>query len=278
MRRAALMLMCAFAGLAATGNSSSQQKARNDAQVPEVRHAVEFAGIGRTQVHAATETSFTFGAGSAPFLLDWIRDFVNATPSRRSGYVFSISPRDEPTSQTFFSRAAVAEVALPALDVTSRDPLLVTLRFRAEKLEPQPLAGTVPLPRRDYDGATRKWPASGFRLRIDGVEATRVTRVEELVFRQSPTTAPILPKLVVTLAESDAGALSQWHDAIVGKRQNGGPRIATLELLGADRGRPYMTLRFDGVVITKMESVGVAPARRVRAEMTLAKAQLSFAK
>jgi len=278
MRRASIVFMCAVAGLAATADSSSQQKPRADTQVPEVRHAIEFAGIGRTQVHAATETSFTFGSGSAPFLLDWIKDFINATPSRRSGYVFSISPRDEPTSQTFFSRAAVAEVALPPLDVASRDPLLVTLKFRAEKLEPQPLAGTVPLPRRDYEGANRKWPASGFRLRIDGVEATRVTRVEELVFRQSPTTAPILPRLVVTLAESDAGALSQWHEAIVGKRQNGGPRIATLELLGADGRKPYMTLRFDGVVITKMESVGAAPARRVRVEMTPAKAQLSLAK
>ena len=276
MRRAALVFMCAVAGLAATGDSSSQQKPRNDTQVPEVRHAIEFAGIGRTQVHAATETSFIFGSGSAPFLLDWIKDFINATPSRRSGYVFSISPRDEPTSQTFFSRAAVAEVTLPPLDVASRDPLFVTLKFRAEKLEPQPLAGTVPLPRRDYEAASRKWPASGFRFRIDGVEATRVTRIEELAFKQSPTTAPLLPRLVVTLAESDAKGLSQWHDAVVGKRQEGGPRIVTLELLAG--GRPYMTLRFDGVVITKMESVGAAPARRMRAEMTLGKAQLSLSR
>jgi hypothetical protein len=236
------------------------------AQVPAPRHAVEFVGLGRTQVESASESSITYGAGSSSLVSQWVSDFVNKAPSRRTGFLFTLSARGEPLSQTGFTRALVTEVAFPALDSNSRDTARIVVSFRAERTEPQEGGGLIAVPGRDYDARMRRWPVSAFRLRIDGVDTSEVSRVEPLVFRQGPAQVPVYPRLAIRLPQA----------AAAGFGGNAGPRSATLELLSADRARVLFTLRLDGLLPVRVDPPE-AGARHARAELTIAGAQLSFA-
>jgi hypothetical protein len=233
------------------------------AQPAATRHAVEFVGLGRTQVEAASETSITFGAGSSALLGKWIGDFINKTPSRRTGFLFTLSARGEPLTQTGFTRAVVTEVAFPALDATSRDTARVTLGFKAERTEPQDGGGLIAVPGKDYEARMRRWLASAFRLHIDGIDASRVSRVEALVFRQGSAQVPVYPRLVIHLPPADAAGLSA----------SAGPRSGRLEFLSADR-RAVFTLRFDGMLPVRVDPPQPG-ARHARAELTVAGAELS---
>ena len=236
------------------------------AQPPAARHAIEFVGQGRTQIEAATETSITYGAGSSGLVGQWVGDFLNKAPSRRTGFLFTLSPRGEPLSQTGFTRAVVTEVGFPALDVASREIARITVGFKAERIEPQDGGGLIAVPGKDYEARMRRWTVSAFRLRIDGIDASGTSRVEALVFRQGSAQVPVFPRLAIRLPQSAAAGL----DA------SAGPRSGTLEFLSADRARALYTLRFDGLMPVRVDAPQ-AGAKHVRAELTMAGAQLSVA-
>lgn len=230
------------------------------------RHAVEFVGMGRTQVEAASESSIAYGAGSSALPSQWVGDFINKTPSRRTGFLFTLSARGEPISQTGFTRAVVTEVAFPALEVGLREPARITVGFKAERLEPHDGGGLIAVPGRDYAARMRRWTVAAFRVRIDGVDASRAGRVDPLVFKQGPAQVPVYPRLVIWLPQADAAGFAT----------NAGPRSGTLEFLSADRARALFTLRFDGLMPARVEPEPAAGARLVRAELTMAGAQFSF--
>ena len=229
------------------------------------RHAVEFVGLGRTQVENATESSITFGAGSSALLARWVADFVNKTPSRRTGFLFTLSARGEPLTQTGFTRAVVTEVAFPGLDSASRDIARITLAFKAERIEPQDGGGLIAVPSKDYEARLRRWPVSAYRLRIDGIDASRVSRIEPLVFRQGSAQVPVYPRLAFHLPSADAAGLSAAA----------GPRSGRLEFLSADRGVALYALRFDGLLPVRVDAPQQG-AKQVRVEMTVGGAELSY--
>lgn len=233
------------------------------AQAPAPRHAVEFVGLGRAQVEAASESSITFGGGSGTLLSRWVADFINKTPSRRTGFLFTLSSRGEPLTQTGFTRAVVTEVAFPALDASSRESALIRLGFKAERIEPQDGGGLIAVPSKEYEARVRRWPVSAYRLHVDGLDASRVARIESLVFRQGPAQVPVYPRLVFHLPPADAAQLSAAA----------GPRAGRLEFLSADR-RALYTLRFDGLLPVRVDPP-VPGTKHARAEMTIGGAELS---
>jgi hypothetical protein len=233
-------------------------------QQAAARHAVEFVGMGRTQVEAASETSIAYGAGSSGLLSQWVGDFINKTPSRRTGFLFTLSARGEPISQTGFTRAVVTEVAFPVLEVGLREPARITVGFKAERLEPHEGGGLIAVAGKDYAARMRRWTVAAFRLRIDGADASRASRVDALVFKQGTAQVPVYPRLVIHLPQADAAGLAT----------NAGPRSGTLEFLSADRSRALFTLRFDGLVPARSDPE--PGGKLVRAELTMAGAQFSF--
>lgn len=235
------------------------------AQPAAARHAVEFVGMGRTQVEVASESSITYGAGSSGLVSEWVSDFINKKPSRRTGFLFTLGARGEPVLQVGLTRAVITEVAFPALEAGLREPARITVGFKAEKVEPHEGGGVIAVPGKDYAAKMRRWTVAAYRLRIDGVEAGRAVRIDPLVFRQGPAQVPVYPRLVIWLPQGDAAGFSTDR----------GPRSGTLEFLTADRARALFTLRLDGLVLVRTDPPD--SNRQVRAEMTMGGAQLSYA-
>lgn len=177
-------------------------------------------------------------------LYEWINASWAGNASPKSGALASIDASGKSSGAREFHNAVISETILPALDASSREPAFLTLVLAPERVT------TAPNPGGKAPGGASKakaWVASNFRLEIDGLDTSRVSRVEGLHFKQSfasssgakrePTRQPSASQLEnfrVTLAESSAELWRAWHEDFVikGNSSDKSERSGRLLLLG----------------------------------------------
>jgi hypothetical protein len=128
---------------------------------------------------------------------------------------------------------------------------------------------------------------SNFKLTIDGLDCTKVNKIEALVVKQKLNESPIgenrdyqkepgaleFPNLVVTLSESSAATWYDWFEDFVirGNSADAQEKNGKLEYLSANLQDVLFTVEFKHVGIFKLEPDNGAQASdnlaRLRAEM-----------
>lgn len=152
-----------------------------------------------------------------------------------------------------FAWAIVTELGLPAFDGSASAVSEVTL-----KLEPQ-------FPKRVFQkgpvakpGAGPEWKKSGFKLAIDGLDASKVKSLGELKITQTPSGgtcgAPGISDL--TFSTGDTNALAGWKDA----------KSAVLDYVAAD-GSTLLRVKLTGLRKKSQTSEGERGIAKVTASI-----------
>ena len=263
-REALLELSGAFAGhlLSMEGGDAMseviQERLGSDAVVRKHLAGVRYSDI-ELECDAGMELNF----------FDWIRDTLNHKLTRKSGAISFPDFNYQLDSRVEFSDALLTGVSFPPLDAESKDAVTMTVKLTPEYTRRQKGPGlqSAPVGPKGRVG----WTAANFRLGIDGLDCTHVTKIEPLVFTtvvagqvvgerrdyQQEAARLDVPDLVVTVSESGAASFYAWHDDFVVKGMNGPQyeKNGTLELLSTNRKDVLLTLELKNLGIFRLASV-----------------------
>jgi len=230
------------------------------------------------------DIGLTFGEGLGPGLFAWLRLALVTVWLRKNGAVVTCDYAGQEVERLEFSHALLGEIALPALDAASKETARITVKCLPEYTRKRPGSGKA------VDGVTpgvqKKWLPSNFRLSIDGLDCTKVSKVGGMTigvkvsevavgardYSQVPAALEI-PDLVVTLSETGATTWEQWYEDFViqGRNGAGDEKSGTLEYLDPSMKSVLFSVGFRGLGIFRFtaEKADAASAHlpRVTAEM-----------
>ena len=216
------------------------------------------------------DITLQLGFSNAKDVYDWIAASWKMNFQRKNGSIVAADFRRQPRSERLFFNALITETTIPACDASSFEPgfLTVTLTSELTRLVKPGAALPPPLP-------PHVWRPSNFRLVIDGLDTSRVSKIDAFTVKQSVTTDDTgqtrdptkepgkleFPNLKITLSEVTAQSWIDWHEDFVIKGNNSDDkeRSGTLELLSANRQTVLARIHFFNMGI-----VSVGPAKAVK--------------
>jgi hypothetical protein len=170
------------------------------------------------------------GLGMGRSLFDWINASWTGRAQRKDGSIIAADHNLVAVNQRDFVHALITETTLPALDRASKEAGYFTIT-----LAPEYTRDTKPSGKMTGDPTRqRPWRVSKFRVTINGLDCTRIQRVDALTVRQAVTIDNHgevrdlgrrpgnleFPNLTITLAESGAETWFGWFEDFVIKGNN----------------------------------------------------------
>ena len=214
---------------------------------------------------------------------DWIAASWNMKYQRKNGAVTSTDFKLTPVSERQFFNALITEVTIPALDGASKEPAYITVKFAPEMIRNAKPTGTVGKVTAEKQKA---FVPANFRVEIDGLDCTKVSKVESFTVKQTVATDDIgdardhlkepgkleFPNLKITLAESTAKTWNTWFEDFVinGNNDESKEKSGALVLLSPDRKQELarITLHNLGIFALRRRAVANDEAvQRVTAEL-----------
>jgi hypothetical protein len=226
------------------------------------------------------------GTGMSKGFFDALKTTLDGQLTRLNGAIVEYDYNYKEASRLNFFNGLVTEIGFPALDAASKDAAYMTVKFTPERTAHEKGGGGSFAGK--YGGSVqKKWLPSNFRLKILGLDCTRVNKIDAITVRQKIVKNAIgevrdyqvepayidVPNLVVTMAESHAQTFYDWHEDFVIKGNNGQDRekSGTLEYLAPDLKEVLFTLSFSSLGIFRLardkSEAGSENIRRVKAEM-----------
>jgi phage tail-like protein len=244
---------------------------------------------GFTRKHLAgvkyEDITVNAGTGMNKAFYDWVKSSFSPTaPQRKSGAIVAADFNFKELQRMTFANALITEVGMPALDAASKDAAKMTIKLSPEftrmVTKPGASLGTS-------NQKVLKWSSSNYQLLIDGLDTSRVSKIEALVIKQKVTENPTgdnrdfgggvttveFPNVKLTLAESSATTWFKWHEDFVINGNNGQAqeKKGSLSFLTPDLKTELFKLNFTGLGIFKLDpdpwSNTTASIRRVSAEL-----------
>lgn len=122
------------------------------------------------------------GTGMSKAFYGWIKDSFDMKFAAHDGEL-AIGNLGGPTSRLAFTNALLSEVGLPALEASSKDVAKMTIKFSPEITRFSRTGGTSS----SLPAVQKRWLTSNFKLEIDGLDATRVNKID--AFTVKPVSA-----------------------------------------------------------------------------------------
>jgi hypothetical protein len=173
-----------------------------------------------------------FGADMDPSVYNWIALALQGEHVTLSGAIVGVNFNNDVISRLEFQRAQITEVTFPAMDATSKDAARLSIVLSPEQtVLNRKASGKL---NAKATKTQKRWLSSGFRLSIDGVDATRVSKIDAMTVKLPRATfgecyscenlpPPALvdfPDVVVTVTEP-ADSFYDWFETFVIKGNNG---------------------------------------------------------
>ena len=185
------------------------------------------------------------GAAGSQGLFDWVAGSWGPNPEAKNGALLSVDANFKIRSEAEFSSALVVETSFPALDAASKEPGYISIHLRPEFIDLKPGAGTLSL----QFAKQNLWRTANFRLEIDGLDCTKVSKIDAFTVKRDVTTVASgsggislvpgnvgFPNLRITLANVSANPWHDWHKSFVVDGNNGDAfeRNGTIRFLSND--------------------------------------------
>lgn len=187
-------------------------------------------------------------------LASWISASLAGKGSSSTGAIVMIKENSE-TSRLTFTDGSITEVTIPALDASSREAAYLTV-----KIHPSSTVFTVGKPTRVTLPAASKqrvWMGSNFKMSINGVDCTRVKRIEAITLRPvGGSGATVVSGVSYSCAQKAGESLLAWQQSSI---KNGGniaanQRDGQIQLLEQNLKTSVLTVSLGGLGL-----VSVAP-------------------
>jgi hypothetical protein len=241
------------------------------------------------------DIGLTFGTGMSRAFYTWMKDTLDKKFARRSGALVTMSYDYKEAARLNYSNAFISEIGFPALDAASKDGVQFTLSLSPERTS-RAAASNAPVAQHESVALQKKWLASNFRFELNGVDATKVSRIDPIIIKLKTGDSPAgdardyahdpphleISDLAVTIADSGAQDWYKWLEDFVVKGNNGDAqeKTGTISYLSPDLRTTLfkLTLRHVGIVKIDPESVeaGSEAVRRVKAELYVEDVGLDF--
>ena len=200
------------------------------------------------------------GMGMSRAFYAWIADFFNRKVTRKTGAIVGAD----------FSDALISEVQLPALDGSSKDAALMTVKIVPESMEYKTIADGPRILAPHHPHGNKLWHAANFRFTVDGFGDSfkRTTKIDQFTIKQqileyqsghrrTSTRVPGRvehPNINVYVPEVDAEAIvAQANERLITYKKPGdGGMTGTIEFLTPDK-QTLCTINLKGVDIVSAE-------------------------
>ena len=200
-------------------------------------------------------------------------DWIKLTPplQKRNGAIVEYDLNYREMGSRRFTNAMITEVEFPGCDGASKEPAKLTVSFMPERVDLVGGTGRTAQPLKSP--AQGRWLRSNFRLRIQGLEkeTERVATIEPIEIKVAlaqgsgpgadvrttsiQPTALDVSNLVVTIPDSQIGAIYKWHEDFVVRGGSNDPRKelqGILEYLAPNRSSALVTLNLINLGIIKV--------------------------
>lgn len=231
------------------------------------------------------DITISCGTGMTKPFYEWIKASFERKYDRKDGAVVTADYNYNEISRMAFYHALIGEIGFPALDASSKEAAKMTVKIMPEYTRTAK-AGGKQLGKIDTK-IQKKWLPSNFRLKIEGLDCTRVNKIDAIVLKQNVVENPVgemrdyekepahleIPNLGITLPESHAEDWYKWHEDFVIKGFNGEDKEkgGTLEYLTPDLQESLFTITFLNAGIFKLDlekvETGTDAIRRLKAEL-----------
>jgi len=238
------------------------------------------------------------GAGMSKPFYEWIKASMDRQNARKSGSIVYLDNDSNVQSTLEFANGLITEVSFPALDASSKDEARMTIKISPETTRMVEKSGAR-LPGAPAQRAAaqkqKQWLPANFRLKIAGLDCTRVNKIEAITIKQKVVENPVgemraaqkepakleIPNLVISMPEQNAAALAAWHkESVVNGRTANNRKDGQLEYLMPDGRESLFTLAFHNLGIFKLTpdkmEAGSENIRRVKAELYCEEIHFSY--
>ena len=270
-----------------------------DATADVIAEKIGPDGVVRKHIGSARYEDITIncGAGMSEVFYEWIGQMLTNRSPRKNGAIVMTDYNYSPMSRLEFSNALISEVTFPTLDAAAKDPARMTIKIAPEYTRLKKDGGSsAPLKPDGAPRAQKQWMSANFRLTIDAVDCSRVSKIDALTIRQGVAENPAgelrgleklpthldIANLAVTVAEFGTQDFYNWHEDFVIKGNAGQDREknATIEMLANDLKTVLFTLTLKQLGIYRLAQERSEPGgdsiRRVRAEMYCEETQFVY--
>lgn len=203
------------------------------------------------------------GMAQANMLLWWIACSWRKEYARHNGAVTHADMNYKAQFIHEFYDALIEETSFPTLDASSKDPLLLKVKLRPERIELK--NGDRQSIQGEFKGRQKMWTAAAFRLNIEGVDTRFVNKIEGFTVKQGikpvapgPYRLPQLeptkiefPDLKVHMSLQHAQGVLDWYKEVVleGKRDTKAEKSGSIEFLSQDRTKTLATIELKNIGI-----------------------------
>jgi hypothetical protein len=211
---------------------------------------------------------------------DWIAATWEGKAPAKSGSLIELDVNNQARTELAFEKAVIASTTIPIADAASKAPARLGLTLdpaaATRKKASGPVAGLALKPK-------KPWLQANFRLQIDGLATTRVSRVEAMTVAAPEAGATDFPDVMVLFSATDADSWTQWHEDFVvkGNNDSSNEKSGSLEFLGPDVKTKIGAVTFSGLGIhrlTREPQPEGAPAQvaRMSAELYCQRMELAL--
>jgi len=221
------------------------------------------------------------GLSMSQELFEWIAGSWGAQPEKQDGAVLALDYNLGIQTESDFSGALITETTIPPLDASSKEAGYLTVRFQPESIDLHAGAGKLSL----AASKQKLWRTSNFRLEIDGLDASKVSRIESFTVKREFTVVTSgsggvaivaggaeFPNLTITLSQASSNTWFDWHESFVvqGNNTDGFERNGAISFLSTDLKKELsrIDLHHLGIVrVAPSKGKGSSQIARVTAEL-----------
>jgi phage tail-like protein len=236
------------------------------------------------------QIAVTAGFAMGKHFYDWIAASWNMNYARKNGAVVAADFQGEATQKREYFNALITETQIPACDASSKEPAYLTIRFAPEYTRTVKASGKVAV---NETKGQKLWLPSNFKLEIDGLDCTRVNKIDSFTIKQSIVESSTgeqrdydlspasteFPNLRITFGAASGESWMDWYKEFVVNGNNGSDKEKSgrLTFLSPNRGDALARIDFFGMGIFKLED-GVfdpvnEPSATMRAELYVERMQ-----
>jgi hypothetical protein len=218
------------------------------------------------------EFSLQLGFAMNKPIYDWIAASWKMNYARHDGSIIAADFEYVARSAREFKGALLTETTIPACDGSVNAPGYLTVNFKPDFITYVPGSGEKIT--FDQGNQQKLWLPSNFRLEIDGVDCTRVSKIDAFTVKQGVVTdsvgdarviqmkpaAPVFPNVKVTLSQISLASWMDWFQSFVvqGNNSDGQEKNGRLQLLTPDLGTALAEIKFFNMGIFKLEQESTA--------------------
>jgi hypothetical protein len=176
-------------------------------------------------------------------LFEWITTAWQGTLAQENGALICLDANGRPQAKREFAKAVLVETTVPTLDAASHNPPVFTVRLAPELTRDVTPPTTLPPA---GPGGPDTFLSSSFRLNIDGLDCTRVAKIDSFTVTQSLTGGNALEfsNLRIELSAASAATWRAWFQTFVidGHSNAANENTGTLAFLNANLASALATI------------------------------------